>query len=149
MYPLGHIGITHLLSRIVSDRFRVPFNTKLIVVASILPDILDKPLGILGIGGGRFIFHSLAFVVLLYFVRKELFFGSLIHLILDRMWEEPEILLFPLLGFVIPERVYPLDFIQFFLQSKYAQVGELIGLASIIVYKKTNWFKSNFKSNEH
>ena len=58
------------------------------------------------------------------------------------MWEEPEILLFPLLGFVIPERIYPLDFIHFFLQSRYAQVGELMGLASLIVYK-ANWLKSN------
>jgi len=51
------------------------------------------------------------------------------------MWEEPEILLFSLLGFVIPERVYPLDFIQFFLQSRYAQIGEGMGLVSLIVYK--------------
>ena len=142
MYPLGHIGITLLLSRIVSERFRISFDTRLIIIASMLPDILDKPLGILGIGGGRFIFHSLAFVVLLYFVRNELFFGSAIHLILDRMWEEPKILLYPLLGFVIPERVYPLDFIQFFLQSRYAQIGEVVGLVSLIAYK-ANWLKSN------
>ena len=143
MYPLGHIGITLLLSRIVSNRFRISLNMKLIVIASMLPDILDKPLGILGIGGGRFIFHSLAFVVLLYFVRKELYFGSLIHLILDRMWEEPEILLYPLLGFEASEvELYPLDFIQFFLQSKYSQIGECVGLVSLIVYK-ANWLKSN------
>lgn len=129
MYPLGHIGITLLLSRIVSQRFNLRFNTKLILIASMLPDILYKPLGILGLGGGRFLFHSLIFVLSLYPIR-ELFFGCSIHLILDRMWEQPEVLFFPFMGFAPGELSY-FDFILFFLQSRYTQVGEIVGLISL------------------
>ncbi len=137
MYPLGHIGITLLLGRIVSEKLKIPLNVKLILIASILPDILDKPLGIVGMGGGRFIFHSLIFVVLMYFIRKELFFGCAVHLILDRMWEEPDVLLFPFLGLPTYEEVSCFDFILFFLQSRYAQAGELVGSISLIIYKTT------------
>ena len=126
MYPLGHIGITLFLGKWLSEKLGERLNTKLVILGSMLPDLIDKPLGLLGFGGGRFVSHSLIFILMLV-VKKELFFGSLIHLVLDRMWEEPEVLFFPFLGFEFGERVTLLDFIQNFLKSRYSQFGELIG----------------------
>jgi len=135
VYPLGHVGITLLLGKWLSKRLNKKWNLRLIVLGSILPDLIDKPLGILGFGGGRFISHTLLFTLALV-VKKELFFGSLVHLLLDRMWENPQILLFPILGFEVKGRVYLLDFIQFFLRSRYSQVGEAIGAACLVMSRK-------------
>jgi hypothetical protein len=134
VYPLGHIGITLLLSKIVSKRFNVRIDFRLMFLASMLPDILDKPLGFLGIGGGRFFFHSLIFVASLYLIRKELFFGSVVHLILDRIWENPEALFFPFLGFEM-KTVYPWNYIEYFLRSRYTQIGELLGAISLVLFR--------------
>ena len=134
MYPLGHVGITLALATLLSER-GVKWNFKLVVVASMLPDIVDKLLAIAGIGSGRFISHTLLFAIAM-LVKKELFFGCLIHLVLDRMWETPEVLLFPLFGFEFEGRVCPFDFIRFFLESRYNQVGELIGAICLAVVRK-------------
>ncbi|RLI80781.1 hypothetical protein DRP04_07610 [Archaeoglobales archaeon] len=135
MYPLGHIGITLLISNLLVRKYKLNWNARFIVLASILPDILDKPLGLIGIGGGRFFFHSILFIVFLFFIRKELFFGSTVHLILDRMWEEPKVLFYPILGFYIGGKVFPVDFIQFFLENPYSQIGEIVGLISLVMVK--------------
>jgi hypothetical protein len=83
--PIAHIGISAVLSFV----FRLnPFVT---VFCGILPDLVDKPLDMFGIGSGRFIGHSLLFVVVViaaFFIWKRKFglaalvgLGS--HLVLD------------------------------------------------------------------
>ena len=83
------------------------------ITASILPDLIDKSLGLLFpvvLGGGRTVFHSLGIVfiiliVTLMFVRSSLrllgvgFAGAiLLHQIFDEMWNEPVNWFYPLLG---------------------------------------------------
>ena len=87
---------------------------RLILLGSLLPDIIDKPLGIYllrdALSNGRIFSHTLLFVALLtaagiylYVNRKSLgllclSFGSLTHLVLDKMWLDPRTFLWPLYG---------------------------------------------------
>ncbi len=88
-----------------------------VVVGSMLPDIIDKPVGmvllphIFGVGNGRMFSHTLLFVFVLMFIGIYLYekrrnswfiflsFGSGVHLILDQMWLSPRTLFWPACGF--------------------------------------------------
>jgi len=83
-------------------------------VGAILPDIIDKPLGMFLFPGffssGRIFCHTLLFLVILSSVAVYLFkrrgqtwlialaFGTFMHLILDGMWFTPRTLLWPAYG---------------------------------------------------
>ena len=79
-----------------------------------LPDIIDKPLGTVILGdifsNGRILTHSLAFSLLLAILGVYLYlrnsmtaaltlsYGSLVHLVFDEMWLDPQTFLWPLCG---------------------------------------------------
>ena len=100
------LGFWHL----TKDRRAIP----LCIAASILPDVIDKSLGLafpLVLGGGRTVFHSLLIVGVilllcsLLFVRSRfVLFGLgvagaiLLHQIFDEMWKLPANWFYPLLG---------------------------------------------------
>jgi inner membrane protein len=83
-------------------------------LGSLLPDIIDKPLGVVFLGSffssGRTLGHTLVFVALLagfgalLFLRRGKAWGLVlagavaVHLILDEMWTEPRVILWPLYG---------------------------------------------------
>lgn len=83
---------------------------RLILLGSILPDIIDKPLGFWLLGDGRALAHSLLFSallvvlgLLLYARRRStallcLSFGSIVHLLLDKMWLDSSTFLWPIYG---------------------------------------------------
>jgi len=83
---------------------------RLILLGSMLPDIIDKPLGIWLHISGRALAHTLVFAVVLVAVGFTLFawrrstgllclsFASGIHLVLDEMWLTPSTLLWPAYG---------------------------------------------------
>ena len=89
-------------------------NMRLLLVGSLLPDIIDKPIGQLlfkeTLSNGRIFSHTLLFLILitfwgLFFYRHYgktwllfLSFGIFMHLILDQMWRAPRTLLWPILG---------------------------------------------------
>ena len=93
-------------------------DIRLLLLGSLLPDIIDKPLamGLLNIslGSGRAFCHSLLFLLILaiggwlvYRRRKSnwglvIAFGVLVHLLLDSMWQTPQVLFWPLLGAQFP-----------------------------------------------
>ncbi len=91
-------------------------DIRLLVLGSLLPDIIDKPLSLLGFGDGRSITHTLLVTMLLlipglylYFRhhRTWLFaiaFGVVCHVLLDSMWESPQVFLWPSQGWAFPER---------------------------------------------
>jgi membrane-bound metal-dependent hydrolase YbcI (DUF457 family) len=90
-------------------------DMRLLIVGSLLPDIIDKPIGIFifrdTFSNGRIFAHTLLFLILitlgglfLYWRRNQLWllvlaFGTFVHLILDQMWRTPRTLLWPLYGF--------------------------------------------------
>lgn len=88
MFPLGHIGFSVFLGNLFS------LSLPHVAVASLLPDIIDKPLRLLGITTcGRYIGHTLLTGVLISFLvylftRKKLLatsilFGFVLHLLED------------------------------------------------------------------
>ncbi len=93
-------------------------DIRLLLVGSLLPDIIDKPVGQLlfreTLSSGRIFCHTLLFFilvtvagVLLYRRRGRTWllafsFGTFTHLILDQMWLEAETLLWPLYGINFP-----------------------------------------------
>ena len=89
-------------------------DAKSLILGSLLPDIIDKPVG-LGVfkntfSNGRIFSHSLLFPVVLAAFGSlihrrygktwgfSLALGSFVHLVLDRMWCEPKTLFWPLFG---------------------------------------------------
>jgi inner membrane protein len=100
-------------------------DLRFIVIGSLLPDIIDKPIGRYffnnTFGTGRLFGHTLLFAILLFmagfliaFKYKNSFmlmlaFGTFAHLILDGMWQAPKVLLWPLLGFSF-EKATPIPF---------------------------------------
>lgn len=105
MLLFGHIGLTLGIFLFLSLFTKRKFSYPLIIICSILPDLIDKPIGrvILPLGSGRLIGHTLAFLlifVLIGFFWRMLFLSLAVafHLVEDRMWEQPAILLWPLLG---------------------------------------------------
>ncbi|HEX76465.1 MAG TPA: metal-dependent hydrolase [Dehalococcoidia bacterium] len=117
---------------------------RLILIGSLLPDIVDKPIGGLFFGNGRIFCHTLLFLVVLssaavYFYTKRgitwliaLSFGTFIHLILDQMWLEPGTLLWPIYGWAF-ERMdlsHWLEAILYALRTDPAvYISELVGFA--------------------
>lgn len=105
MLLFGHIGITLGIFYFIEKYFQVKVDYRLVIFASLLPDILDKLVGrvIFPIGCGRLIGHTLLFVLILTLIsikRKDLFplpIASFIHLLEDQMWKNPTILFWPLL----------------------------------------------------
>ncbi len=89
-------------------------DVRLFLLGSLLPDIIDKPLGLWllrdALQNGRIYAHTLLFLLLLaagglilYLGRRRtwglaLSLGVFIHLVLDGMWRNPHTLLWPLQG---------------------------------------------------
>ena len=89
---------------------------RLVVLGALLPDIIDKPIGVVFFGSeGRLIGHTLLFALVLTFVGLYLYgrhgrvglllvaLCSMGHLILDEMWLEPETLFWPTYGEALAE----------------------------------------------
>jgi hypothetical protein len=91
MGPAGHLGIA-LGAGYVSNRVpHLKLNLWVVAFSALLPDLLDKPLYVLGIGDGRYVGHTLLFVFLVAgavsFKNKRwglsVLFGAILHLLLD------------------------------------------------------------------
>jgi hypothetical protein len=114
MFIFAHIFAGALLGlvfwHLTNDRRAVP----LYIAASLLPDLIDKSLGLLFpfvLGGGRTVFHSLMMVgvvlilCLLLFVRSRFVLlglgvacALLLHQVFDEMWLLPANWFYPLFG---------------------------------------------------
>lgn len=113
MFIFAHIFAGALLGlvfwHLANDRRAIP----VCIVASILPDLIDKSLGLLFplvLGGGRTVFHSLMivcillFCLLLFIQSRFVLLGVsvagalLLHQIFDEMWTESPNWFYPLLG---------------------------------------------------
>ena len=135
-----------------------------LVVGSILSDIIDKPLMLLGpdnvIGSGRAIAHSLAFIIALLLAglmaRKSarvvlltLLTGSLGHLALDGMWQVPHTLLWPLLGWDFQHiDVGPLasHLLRALTTKPLAYVPEAVGFAISVAFGLRLLFRNTIRS---
>lgn len=104
MLLFAHLGLTLAASRLVRGA-----NPHYIMLGSMLPDIIDKPLGELLFGTpamGRTFAHTLLFLSIIssaaYYWKdprlSSLGGGVFAHLLLDFMWNSPSTLFWPFLG---------------------------------------------------
>ena len=94
-------------------------DIRALLVGSLLPDIIDKPVGQIlfrdTFSNGRIFCHSLLFLLVITSAGRYLYkrnkktwlfafsFGTFMHLILDQMWLTPQTLLWPLYGSAFPK----------------------------------------------
>jgi membrane-bound metal-dependent hydrolase YbcI (DUF457 family) len=117
MLLLGHLGITlgiiktyeNLSETLVNKEDKMNIDYRYALIGSLLPDIIDKPLMLLlsnsPIHSARYFAHSLIFsiLILLISIFLILYFKSIkfliltlcsyIHLLLDKIWLQPEVFL--------------------------------------------------------
>ena len=141
MLLFAHLGLTLAAAR--------PFKAALgyVLLGSILPDIIDKPLGELIFGTpamGRTVCHTLLFLMLLsaaaYYSRdsrlSSLAGGVAAHFLLDTIWSSPRTFLWPLLGaFPRAPDLSALDYLQALimgLNDPMVGLPEMLGLAYLI-----------------
>ena len=113
MFIFAHVFTGALLGLLVWHLFNDRRAIPACIAGAILPDLIDKPLGLLFpafVGGGRTVFHSLiaagiVLVFLLIFFRSRFLIpgggmvgGVLLHQILDEMWNLPVNWFYPFLG---------------------------------------------------
>lgn len=162
VFVLGHAGIAigaaalldkavgKLHSAFQSDSIRVSFlsrvDLRVLAVGSLLPDILDKPIGLMifrdELGTGRIFCHTLLFLALLSIAGFWLFkrsgrtwllalaAGVLAHLVLDGVWTSYRTLLWPAFGFSFPRSAEPSGVSQYWHNMKelpQAWAPEVIG----------------------
>jgi len=127
MLLFGHLGITLGSFEAATSVYRslskkplslIPYYPA-ILIGSMLPDIIDKPLG--GIilknilGNGRIYAHTLLFLLGLFAIGSYFWFrfhsntgliialGCMVHDILDELWLQPHTLLWPAFGWSFPK----------------------------------------------
>ena len=126
-------------------------DIRLLLIGSLLPDIIDKPIGQFffkeTFSNGRIFCHTLLFLIIitltgLYLYRRRsktwllvLSFGTFTHLVCDLMWRSPRTLLWPIYGFAF-EKLDLTRWIQGILHALLTNpavyVPELIGAAILI-----------------
>ena len=155
MLLFAHLGLALLIAR--------PFkriDLAFLAVGSMLPDIIDKPLGFMIFGTmnhGRIFAHTLLFLLVLAALAvsirdirlASLGAGVLIHLALDLMWNSPVILLWPLLGSFPPaDYIDALSYVQMLLQGLRDPgilVPECLGLGYLIYFASERSHGINIK----
>jgi len=168
MLIFGHAGITlgaaALVARAVSKRkadhaeeesWFAPLSRyvdiRLLIIGSLLPDIIDKPIGQYffyeTFYNGRIFAHTLLFLVLitavgyyLYKSRKQLWMltlaaGTFMHIAMDEMWQVLGTFFWPFLGWQFAR--YELtgwfaSLLMALISSPYIYISEAIGLAIFI-----------------
>jgi len=139
MFPIAHIGITLFFASFFSLSFFY------VAIASLLPDIIDKPLAIIGLAPcGRHIGHTLLVVLIIpsltYLITRKktislsILFGCWMHLLLDSP------------GFIpwfYPFVPYDFSFCPAFGgYNLFTFITDSMGLASIVFLFYTNtWFR--------
>jgi hypothetical protein len=141
MLLFAHVGLT-----LAAGRMFRRTSLAFLALGSMLPDIIDKPLGQLVHGTpamGRTFSHTLLFLLLIsalaVYLRDarlvSLSGGVLAHLALDSMWASPLVLLWPLLG-PFPQSTLDawsyLEMVMQGLRDPIILVPECLGLAEII-----------------
>lgn len=157
MLLFAHLGLT-LAAAKLTERFGLRPDLPIVLLGSILPDLIDKPLGYLIYGSmatGRIFAHTLLFLLVLVALAAilksrplgSLAFGVLAHQALDAMWRTPEVFLWPLLGdFPVKTHMSVLGYFEMLmrgLENPGIFIPELLGLLCLS-YFAIQWFPVAF-----
>ncbi len=118
MLPFAHMGITTAILQAVETRNELRWvDYRILLFASLLPDLVDKPLAHL-LFESRAFGHSFAFILLIFILGKifglwwknsplsTISLGTALHDLLDVMWLHPGVFLWPLYGKVFPKATH-------------------------------------------
>lgn len=153
MIFFGHVGLTIAFVFLVFLFLKGKVDYRFVIVGSVLPDMIDKPLGHIILysvfQNGRIICHTLLFIAVLtligIYVEKRyrstvvefLALGALMHLVLDQMWNIPQTLFWPLLGWEFPKEDLS-GYVGFLLDELLHRpdvyVPELIGFIIVVAF---------------
>jgi len=131
--------------------FLEKIDIRLLLIGSLLPDIIDKPVGQFffrdTFSNGRIFSHTILFLLIItlagFYLNRSyrkpwlliLCFGTFTHLIFDQMWLTPQTLLWPIYGFTFA-RVDLTHWTQNISYSLFTNPGvyvpELLGMAILI-----------------
>ena len=152
MYLLAHLGLTLLawesLRRLLPVGLLRGVPLAAVAVGALLPDLVDKPLGhlVLHWDAGRLFAHTLLFTLALGLAAwaalrraprvaallAALAFGSGAHLLLDSMWREPAVLLWPFLGAMPHGHWAPTQYATLPFTSPWVLVMEGVGIVLLL-----------------
>src|SRR5437667_12613906 len=141
MFLLGHLGIGLGLAWLLSWKSPTRIDYRWVLFGAILPDLIDKPLGFLTGLDSRLWAHTFLFlfaILALSFVPslrglRLIGFGVATHLLLDRIWNQPAVVLYPAYGWTFPAASFDVDFwVQALLHDPLIQAGEIVGLAVLV-----------------
>lgn len=139
MYLVEHLLIGLVLSFIIY-LFLKDIVALAAIIFSVLPDLIDKPVGYLIWGSGRVIFHTLLIVVIFfvaacvaYRMQYRRIFSLLwisglaifIHQVVDSMWEMPRAWFWPLLGDFEVKSYDVMTVLHYKVQQELSQPNEL------------------------
>ena len=168
MIFFGHIGLTTGIVKgyeVAAKRLAgesMLFDYRLVMLGTMLPDIIDKPIGLLfrsAFPNSRLFAHTLLFSVLLLSVglwrcRKKqkngvllLGVASFIHIVLDGMWDIPQTLFWPLLSWSFPPRAgdWLAESLEHFLHDPFLMGTEIIGFAILFFFVVRSVRRKEFK----
>ncbi|RJQ29636.1 MAG: metal-dependent hydrolase [Peptococcaceae bacterium] len=161
MLLFGHLGLTLVFTGVFektmvcrgAKKVFERLDYRLVLIGSILPDIIDKPLGGIilkeSLGNGRIYAHTLFFLLFLFalsafFQRKfeqPAFFGlaggSLAHHVFDGMWFDPETYLWPAYGWGFPKgdpEGWLSHWLESLLTDPWVYVPEIIGGMALLYF---------------
>lgn len=144
MLLLGHLGLPLAAAEIAEKALpslRGKIDYRLVIIGSFLPDLVDKPVGMLlfanALGSGRIFAHTLLFSLLLLLLgwlrwRQGrsgvliLALAALGHQLSDELWKAPQVLFWPAYGW---------DFGRFVASEPYLQwlAHKLISIPSVYI----------------
>ena len=117
-------------------------DIRFLIIGSILPDIIDKPIGHLFFSNGRIFCHTLLFFILVTIIGVAVYqrtknlwglslaVGVLAHLLLDSMWITPRTLFWPLMGWDFEKldiAGYLKKWFQLLMSERVVAIAEIIG----------------------
>jgi hypothetical protein len=155
LYILGHVGLTAALGELLSMRqSKLRIDYRLLILGSLLPDIIDKPLAVLFGIEGRSVAHTLLFnatltmLLMLPLLAPQIYpkalarrlsnplpilsLGLWTHLLFDRIWEQPRVLLWPIEGVAFQPGVFDLLELLMGVLEPFALMGEIAGSAVLL-----------------
>ena len=142
MYVFAHVGFT-LLTILFLSKTRIikkSIDYRLVVIGSMLPDIIDKPLNLFSISAGRGYAHTLVFFIILYvisrhFGKEEIAYAHLMHLFLDGLICSPGVLFWPFYGYSFDSTGYTVKmYVDVVCTNVKVQVSEAFGLGAVTFF---------------